>query len=435
MNLLNLFRKFFVSNKQKIEHHSYSISLTSDITVGSDSYVFLDTETTGLNYDGMDEIVEIAIVDESGRTLLNTLVKPRFNDEWTQAERVHGISPHDVANSPALSDLLAEIELICKGKTVVCYNAAFDTGFFPKGFYQSVQCAMVSFSEVNPNGKKWVSLDKASQSTGYVPTGKSHRALEDALACRHVWMIGIEAAKKMKETQLIPSINARYTTVNGDTAYAVFDEINIQELENIKQGVSCKLWSKDQLDFINVYYGGMGGSGKIASLRKEENPSLAELVTEDNEVLMHVRVKGDAYFDCEITVSRKQKAGHFQSDVAVNYDEIDNDIYRCFIAHKSGLCDFIGTHAQLNLIEEQIEKLCASNKGRYYKSKAKGAKFAIIFSTSNHSPGSVYRLQQDGYKVTTFDRVLVYFGLTHMWNLKNYLEHKEMMKSYVSILD
>lgn len=38
--------------------------------------IYLDTETTGLDAFFGDEIVEIAIIDEKGKVLLNTLVQP-----------------------------------------------------------------------------------------------------------------------------------------------------------------------------------------------------------------------------------------------------------------------------------------------------------------------------------------------------------------------
>lgn len=321
MSLINFFRNLFSRTKNEntiITDTAQELQSTSPIkplfAIDSNSYVFLDTETTGLNRDGLDEIVEIAIVDETGEILLNTLVKPIAHRAWKEAEQVHGISPSDVATAPTLSALLPSIERLCKGKTVVCYNAPFDTDFFPPNFFQSVQCAMRAFGEVNPNGKKWISLNSAAQSTGYVPTGRSHRALEDALACRHVWLVGIEQAKKAKEAQVLPTINARYTTVDGEVVNAVFSEVLLKELEGVTKGTVCKLWSKSSIEFINVYNGGMGGSGKLASLRKEDNHLLAQIVTEDNDVHMHVKEVGDAYYECEITVSRKEKVGHFQTD-------------------------------------------------------------------------------------------------------------------------
>ncbi|NDD11792.1 MAG: hypothetical protein EB072_03880 [Betaproteobacteria bacterium] len=53
--------------------------------------VFLDTETTGLSPSSGDKIVEIAIVDGSGRILLNSLVDPGRAIPW-HATNVHGIT-------------------------------------------------------------------------------------------------------------------------------------------------------------------------------------------------------------------------------------------------------------------------------------------------------------------------------------------------------
>lgn len=447
MSILNFFRTLFKrtenensiiennSNEQvqeKLEQLQPSPRTTLKESRSNPSeYIFLDTETTGFNREGMDEIVEIAIIDEAGEILLNTLVKPRFNKEWAEAERVHGISPSDVATAPALSELLPKIEQLCDGKTVVCYNAPFDAGFFPHNFFPSIKCAMRAFAEVNPNGNSWVSLNSAAHSTGYVPTGRSHRALEDALACKHVWLVGIEQAKKTKDAQVLPTINARYTTTEGVVVKAVFDELYVNEIKDLSKGTTCKVWSQSHLDFINVYNGGMGGSGKIASLLKQENPLLAELVTEDNDVRLHVKEASDSYYDCEIIVTRKIIFEEFVPDFPVNFDSIDDDIYRCFICRVS-LSGFLGTGEQFDLVTEKIKSICEAKGGRFYKTQAKGARFAIIFSAGYHTTPYVYSLHQLGYKVTTFDRALKYFSLEHMWNIENYLEDKRLSKKYIA---
>ncbi|WP_157975397.1 hypothetical protein [Photorhabdus sp. CRCIA-P01] len=45
--------------------------------------VYLDIETTGFDA-GSDELLEIAIVDNGGIHLLNTLLKPSTLTEWTE---------------------------------------------------------------------------------------------------------------------------------------------------------------------------------------------------------------------------------------------------------------------------------------------------------------------------------------------------------------
>ena len=65
--------------------------------------LYLDTETTGLSPSGGDTIVEIAIVNERGAILINTLVNPKRNIPW-YASKVQGISDSMVRSMPTLED-------------------------------------------------------------------------------------------------------------------------------------------------------------------------------------------------------------------------------------------------------------------------------------------------------------------------------------------
>jgi DNA polymerase-3 subunit epsilon len=71
--------------------------------------LYLDLETTGLHAP-LDEIVEIAIIDDNGAVLLNTRVRPVRQTEWPEAQRIHGISPRDVAWAPTLAQLSTRIQ-------------------------------------------------------------------------------------------------------------------------------------------------------------------------------------------------------------------------------------------------------------------------------------------------------------------------------------
>ena len=87
-----------------------------------DRYVILDTETTGL-YDC--EIVQIAIIDLAGNTLLDTLVKPTCAIS-EGATAIHNITAADVANAPTFAPVRDLIELMTHKKTVIIYNDTFD---------------------------------------------------------------------------------------------------------------------------------------------------------------------------------------------------------------------------------------------------------------------------------------------------------------------
>ena len=55
------------------------------------SYVYLDTETTGLSARAGARLVEVAIVDDSGTPLFDSLINPGIPIPWG-ASSIHGIS-------------------------------------------------------------------------------------------------------------------------------------------------------------------------------------------------------------------------------------------------------------------------------------------------------------------------------------------------------
>lgn len=149
--------------------------------------VYLDTETTGFSPARGDAIVEIAIVDDAGRPLIDTLVDPGRDIPW-QASRVHGINNDMVRGKPTLKHLMPRVLEVIADQEVVIYNANFDAPFFPGRLAQSrgVLCAMTEFAA--SLGGPWRKLDVAAKHVEHQWTGNAHRALADALACRSVWL-------------------------------------------------------------------------------------------------------------------------------------------------------------------------------------------------------------------------------------------------------
>lgn len=159
------------------------------------STVYLDTEGTGLDA-STSAMLEIAIVDDAGRILLDSLIAPPPGiDTWPQAQAIHGISPTMVAGAPSLASLAPQIEAAVRGRDVVIYNAAFDAGFLGSllDSAHSVSCCMEAWSEhVNEwdarfQRPRWQNLSSAAAAVGFSWPGNAHRALADTLACRAVW--------------------------------------------------------------------------------------------------------------------------------------------------------------------------------------------------------------------------------------------------------
>ena len=148
--------------------------------------LFLDTETTGLTT--TDQIIEVAIVDQIGKVLLNTLVNPGRVAINPHAEAAHGITASMLRGAPSLADLWPQIRSILSGNRVVIYNAKFDRRFFPDNLACAglVECAMQAFVAVR--GVKSARLAEAAAHVGHVWVGDAHRALADTQALRSVWL-------------------------------------------------------------------------------------------------------------------------------------------------------------------------------------------------------------------------------------------------------
>jgi DNA polymerase III epsilon subunit-like protein len=155
------------------------------------------------------ELLEIAIVDEHGTALLDTLVRPMVEREWPEAQAIHGIAPEDVASAPAAAELVDRLEPLLRGAELVMYNAAFDLRFLPAGAWSSgtVRCAMEAFTaefgqwDEYFGNRRFVSLDVASTHV-LCPVRAYHRALPDALRCRAVWRYLTEPAERASVDQV-----------------------------------------------------------------------------------------------------------------------------------------------------------------------------------------------------------------------------------------
>lgn len=94
---------------------------------GEGRVIVLDTETTGL--DSSDEILQLAVVDADGTTLINERFRPVYKTAWPDAQRVNGISPEDVTDKPTIYDAKDEIQdILDSADIIVGYNTPFDMG-------------------------------------------------------------------------------------------------------------------------------------------------------------------------------------------------------------------------------------------------------------------------------------------------------------------
>lgn len=103
--------------------------------------VVLDTETTGMNFNGAPHIghniIEIGAVEVinrrlTGKTYHVYIKPPRSVDE--EAVQVHGITDEMLADKPTFAEIAPEFLEFIKGAELVIHNAPFDVGFIDHEF-------------------------------------------------------------------------------------------------------------------------------------------------------------------------------------------------------------------------------------------------------------------------------------------------------------
>lgn len=151
----------------------------------------LDTETTGI--EDTDQIMEIAIVDYSGKTIMNTRLNPSTYID-PDAQAVHGISIDDLHGLHQYPDIEAELRAALEGKHIIIYNSSFDIRMLRQtafAFSRSIKwledlntyCAMrqaaKKYGATNRHGTISLANAVIRAATGW--HGEAHSALGDAL--------------------------------------------------------------------------------------------------------------------------------------------------------------------------------------------------------------------------------------------------------------
>jgi DNA polymerase-3 subunit epsilon len=99
--------------------------------------IFLDTETTGLNAEAGDRIVEIGCIELDNRRptgrRLHHYVNPQ-RASHPDAVRVHGITDAFLADKPLFATIAEELRAFVAGAEVIIHNAAFDLAFLEAEF-------------------------------------------------------------------------------------------------------------------------------------------------------------------------------------------------------------------------------------------------------------------------------------------------------------
>jgi DNA polymerase-3 subunit epsilon len=159
--------------------------------------VYLDTETTGMGKN--DTVIEIAVLDADGSTLVDRLVRPRGSIPEASA-RIHGITDEMVNDAPPWPEVWEAVEGSLTGRTVAIYNVDFDLRMMkqthtqhwmkwelpPGTTYVDVMELYAQYhGQWDPIRKRfrYLSLAEAGRRSG-IPLPNTHRAKDDCLLTR-----------------------------------------------------------------------------------------------------------------------------------------------------------------------------------------------------------------------------------------------------------
>lgn len=191
--------------------------------------VILDTETTGLNHQLGDRIIEIAGVELIGRRLSGRHFHKYLNPERgieAGAQAVHGLTSEFLADKPKFAEIADEFLDFIQGAELVIHNAAFDIGFLNnelgllKRDTLDKTCAGVIDTlrmarEIRPGKKN--SLDALCAEYQVDNSGRTlHGALLDAELLAEVYL-----AMTRGQESLVMDLDAAPPTASGASITAV----------------------------------------------------------------------------------------------------------------------------------------------------------------------------------------------------------------------
>lgn len=162
----------------------------------------VDLETTGLN-EKIDAIVSVGwvlIVD--GKIMVSSSHHQYVHSavEMNQSATLHGITDDDLQSGQSLKEVLDDLLIQLRGRTLLAHNASIETTFLNeacKKFY-GIELLMPVLDTLLIEKDRITRTDKmirtgelrlaACRERYHLPVYKAHNALSDALACAELYL-------------------------------------------------------------------------------------------------------------------------------------------------------------------------------------------------------------------------------------------------------
>jgi len=171
------------------------------------TYVALDLETTGLD-PKRDAIMEVGVV-RFRASLGNDTVQSQVIDSWSsfvnpgrpipiQVQQLTGITPEQVMRAPRFGQVVSQLSRFVGDSPVVGHSINLDLGFLRQNDCPLSNPAIDTFEMAGilvPHAARY-SLAKLGEKLG-LPNLCTHRALEDALAAKELFVALLEYAARL----------------------------------------------------------------------------------------------------------------------------------------------------------------------------------------------------------------------------------------------
>jgi DNA polymerase III epsilon subunit family exonuclease len=176
----------------------------------------IDFETTGL-YPATDGIVEFGAVRFRGDDVLSEY--DRLSNPGVpigrEAGEVSGISDADIADAPAVEQVLPSFLEFVGDSIIIAHNAPFDVGFLQAAMTRAglpplpnlIVDTQVLAIKAFPRRKSYGLQNLATELN--LPANRAHRAKDDALMCMRLFLACVEAMSFMGDLPLSEVINLR----------------------------------------------------------------------------------------------------------------------------------------------------------------------------------------------------------------------------------
>jgi DNA polymerase-3 subunit epsilon len=191
-------------NDSRPEYYDFDLFQVSDESSALDdrllttlSYTVFDTETTGLNPTGGDQIIQIG----AARIVNNKLLRQESFEQLVDPGRsipastipIHGITQDMVRGQPRIGEVLPAFHVFAQDTVLVAHNAAFDMRFLQLqeastglAFHQPVLDTLLLSAVVHPNQASH-RLEAIAERFNITVLGR-HTALGDAMVTAEVWL-------------------------------------------------------------------------------------------------------------------------------------------------------------------------------------------------------------------------------------------------------